>query len=118
MVKRIRLLLVFVLGFTLVGSSVFAAVFTPQEYSARRARLMEKIPDGVAIFLGAKAIVDYNEYYQNNDFIYFTGVEIPDAILIIDGQRKQSIIFYSISEREAQSRGISTDYVLKPRETT
>jgi Xaa-Pro aminopeptidase len=118
MVKRIQLLSVFVLGFTLLGSSVFAAVFTPQEYAERRARLMEKIPDGVAIILGAKANVDYNEYYQNNDFIYFCGVEIPDAILIIDGQRKQSTIFYSISEREAQSLGISTDYVLKPKETT
>jgi Xaa-Pro aminopeptidase len=118
MVKRTRLLLGFILGFILLGSSVFAAVFTPQEYAARRARLMEKIPDGVAIILGAKANVDYNEYYQNNDFIYFTGVEIPDAILIIDGQRKQSSIFYTISEREAQGLGISTDYVLKPMEIT
>jgi len=118
MVKSIRILLLFILGFALLGSSVNAAVFTVEEYAARRSKLMEKIPDGVAIILGAKANVDYNEFYQNNDFMYFSGVEVPDSILIIDGQRRQSIMFYSLSEREAQSMGISTDYVHEPGGTT
>jgi Xaa-Pro aminopeptidase len=79
---------------------------------------MQKIPDGVAIILGAKARVGYNEHYQNNDFMYFTGIEIPDAILIIDGIHKESILFYTISERGARNHGISVDYVQKPSEVT
>jgi Xaa-Pro aminopeptidase len=118
MIKRIRFLSLMTLSILLVGSSVFASMFSPQEYAARRARLMEKIPDGVAIILGAKSRVDYNEYYQNNDFMYFTGVEVPDALLIIDGIRKESILFYTISERGARNHGISLDYVQKPSEVT
>jgi Xaa-Pro aminopeptidase len=118
MVKRIRFLSVLILGIMLVGPFVFAAKFSTREYAARRAKLMEKIPDGVAIILGAKFHVEYNEYYQNNDFMYFTGVEVPDSILIIDGVRKESILFYTISEREARNIGISLDYVHKPKETT
>ena len=118
MVKRIRLLSLLGMGILLVGSSVLAAVFPSQEYASRRARLMEKIPDGVAIVLGAKTRVGYNEYYQNNDFTYFTGVEVPDAILIVDGVHKESILFYTISEREARNHGISLDYVHNPSEVT
>jgi len=118
MIKRIRFLSIIAFGILLVGSSLFAAMFSTQEYAARRARLMEKIHDGVAIILGAKPRVDYNEYYQNNDFMYFTGVEVPDAILIIDGVRKENLLFYTIAERGARNLGISLDYVQKPREIT
>ena len=75
MIKRFQFLSIITFGILLLGSSLFAAQFTKEEYAARRSQLVEKIPDGVAIILGAKARVDYNEYYQNNDFIYFTGVE-------------------------------------------
>ncbi len=118
MIKRFRFLSIIAFGILLVGSSLFAAMFSTQEYAARRGRLMEKITDGVVIILGAKPRVDYNEYYQNNDFMYFTGVEVPDAILIIDGVRKESILFYTISERGARNHGISLDYVQKPSEVT
>jgi Xaa-Pro aminopeptidase len=79
---------------------------------------MEKIPDGAAIILGAKHRVDYNEYYQNNDFMYFTGVEVPDSILIVDGVQKESILFYTISERGARNLGIDLAYVHNPEEVT
>ncbi|UCE41054.1 MAG: aminopeptidase P N-terminal domain-containing protein [Candidatus Aminicenantes bacterium] len=118
MIKRFLILSGIAFGILLVGSSLFASIFTPQEYAARRARMMKKIPDGVAIFLGAKSRVDYNEYYQNNDFMYFTGVEVPDAILIIDGIHEESILFYTLSERGARNHGISLDYVQKPSEVT
>jgi Xaa-Pro aminopeptidase len=118
MTKRFRILSIFVLVLFLVGSSLLAGQFTRDEYATRRGRLMEKIPDGIAIILGAKARVDYNEYYQNNDFMYFTGVEVPDAILIIDGVRKESILFYTISERGARNVGIDLEYVRNPCEVT
>ena len=118
MAKRFRILSLLVLGVLLFGSSLSAGVFTKDEYAARRARLMEKIPDGVAIILGAKLRVGYNEHYQNNDFIYFTGVEAPDAVLIIDGVRRESALFLTLTERGARNEGISLDYVQKPRGVT
>ncbi len=80
--------------------------------------MMEKIPDGAAIIFGAKPGVDYNEYFQNNDFMYFTGVEVPDSVLVLDGVREECTLFYSISEREARNVGISLDYVRRPKEVT
>jgi len=118
MTKRFRIFSILAFGLFLVGSSHLAGQFTRDEYATRRGRLMEKIPDGIAIILGAKARVDYNEYYQNNDFMYFTGVEVPDAVLIIDGVRKESILFYNISERGARNVGIALEYVRNPREVT
>jgi Xaa-Pro aminopeptidase len=79
---------------------------------------MEKIPDGVAIILGAQSQPGYYEFYQNNDFVYFTGVEIPNSVLIIDGIRKESVLFFTISEHGARSEGISLDVVRKPKKTT
>lgn len=118
MAKRIWFLSLIAFVILLVESSLFGAHFTKEEYSARRERLMEKIPDGIAVVLGAKPRVDYNEYFQNNDFMYFTGVEVPDAILIMDGIRKESTLFYSISERGARNLGIDLAYVRDPRGVT
>lgn len=117
--KKISLTLsMFLLVILLVASSLSAALFDKSEYAARRLKLMEKIPDGVAIILGAQSCRGYNEYYQNNDFMYFSGVEIPNAFLIIDGKHKESTLFYTISERAARNEGISLDLIRKPREVT
>jgi len=52
---------------------------------------MDHLGDSVAIFLGAKTPSGDYQFYQNNDLIYFCGVEIPNAILAIDGQKKESL---------------------------
>ena len=51
------------------------------EYASRRAKLMDEIPDGVVIIPGATSpIADY-QFFQSNDFLYFTGVEAPNSWL-------------------------------------
>jgi len=92
--------------------------FDKSEYAARRAKLMEKIPDGVAVILGATTPASDIQFYQNNDFYYFCGVEIPNAVLIMDGIRKQSTLFFTINEREARGEGISVELVRTPEEVT
>ena len=79
-------------------------------YAARRARLMERMPDGVAIVLGATSTTG-GEFFQNNDLMYFAGVEIPNAALLIDGRSKTSTLFFTITERGARNEGISLDLV-------
>ncbi len=96
----------------------YGNVFEKSEYAMRRQKLMDKVPDGIAIIRGAQLTGSYMEFYQNNDFMYFSGVEIPDAILIIDGIRRESILFFTISERAARSEGISVELVRNPKEVT
>jgi len=93
-------------------------VFDKSEYAMRRQKLMDKIPDGIAIIRGAQLTGSYMEFYQNNDFMYFSGVEIPDATLIIDGIRRESILFFTISERAARGEGIPVELVRNPKEVT
>jgi len=95
-----------------------ALVFPPDEYARRRARLMEHIGDGVAVFLGAKAPCSDYRFYQNNDLIYFCGVEIPNAILVVDGQKKESLLFFNMSEKEAESEGLPLSLIREPQKVT
>ena len=92
--------------------------FDKAEYAARRAKLMEKIPDGAAIVLGSTPATGYLEYFQNNDFMYFTGVEVPNAALIIDGRAKTSTVYFTLSEGAARNEGIPLDLVRNPKDAT
>ena len=93
-------------------------LFDRQEYAARRNRLMDKIPDGIAIILGATAPVGDREFRQGHDFAYFTGVEIPDAYLVLDGVRRESLLFFTLGEKAAEGEGIPLDLVRDPKENT
>ena len=85
----LRVLIIILLGFSTLS---IGGIFDKSEYTTRRAKLMNSITDGIAIILGSEG------RKQNSDFIYFTGVEEPNAILIIDGMKKESILFLSSVE--------------------
>jgi len=93
-------------------------LFDRTEYVARRSRLMDKIPDGIAVMLGATTPAGDREFRQGHDFAYFTGVEIPDAYLVIDGIRRESLLFFTIGEQEAEGEGLPLDLIRNPREIT
>ena len=93
-------------------------LFEKSEYRMRRERLMAKIPDGVAVLWGARAVTGYWEFFQNNDFAYFCGVEVPGAVLLIDGVSKRSTLFLDITERQARSENLSLELVHDPAEYT
>ena len=92
--------------------------FDKAEYAARRTKFMEQIPDGVAVILGATTPASDRQFFQGSDFFYFTGLEIPNAVLIMDGMRKASSLFFSLSESEAQGEGISLELVRNPAVVT
>jgi len=92
--------------------------FDNAEYAARRAKLMAQIPDGVAIIWGAQPSASYYRYTQNNDFMYLTGAEIPNAVLIVDGVAKTSTLVFTSTEAAARNDGISAELVKNPKEFT
>src|SRR5688572_14833279 len=71
---------------------VFTETFPPEEFATRRAKLMERIGDGVAILQGATEKPAEAAFRQNNQFFYLTGVEVPRALLIIDGRTNRSAL--------------------------
>jgi len=113
-----KIVTLLMLSFVLIAPVSAELLFEKSEYAVRRAKLMEKIPDGVAVIMGAQDVIGYKEFFQNNDFMYFCGVEIPNSILIIDGVRKESTLFFSISDRQAKGENISLELVHNPVEYT
>jgi Xaa-Pro aminopeptidase len=84
----------------LAAQPVFTNVFPPDEYAARRARVMEKLGDAVAIVLGATEPPGELPLRQNNQFHYLCGVVEPRAILVLDGKTKKTTLF--LNPRNAQ----------------
>lgn len=86
-------LLGFAMALPLVAQPVFTDVFPPDEYAARRARVMAKIGDGVAILQGTTERPGEQPLRQANQFFYLSGVVEPRAILVIDGRTHRSQLF-------------------------
>ncbi len=72
---------------------VFTNVFPPDEYAMRRAKVMEKIGDAVAIMQGTTERPGEQPLRQSNQFFYVTGVVEPRALLVMDGRTKKSTLF-------------------------
>jgi len=81
------------LALPLAAQPVFTEVFPPDEYAARRARVMAKIGDAVAIIQGTTERPGEQPLRQANQFFYLSGVVEPRAILVIDGRTHRSRLF-------------------------
>ncbi len=98
---------------SLAGSALAGVLpFETSEYAARRARLMARIPDGIAVLWGSAAGP------QTNELIYFCGVKIPRTILIVDGVRKESLLFYTTTDNFLRGENMSVDLARDPRTAT
>ncbi len=98
---RMRNIILFAIVVSQLGSALpaagrvyFTSFFPPQEFEARRARVMDVIgSSGVAILRGNEGMPGYHEFVQNNNTFYLSGVESPGAILLIDGKRRETHLF-------------------------
>ena len=85
---------------------IFTDSLPPEEFSARRSRVFEQIGDGVVVIQGTTELPSYNKFRQNNQFFYLTGVEVPRALLVMDGRTKTSTLFVlPRDERAERSEG-------------
>ncbi len=71
-------------------------------FKARREILMKEIEGSVAVLQGAPATRAYIPFRQDNNFYYLTGVEAPDALLLIDGLSRTSILFLPAQDKKAE----------------
>jgi Xaa-Pro aminopeptidase len=112
--RRQVLVLNALIAVLLITPTLSATPFDKPEYAARRSRLMAQIGDGAAVFLGATTPSSDVAFRQGHDFFYMSGVEIPDAILVVDGMRKESVLFFTMTEAEADGLAIPLDLVRAP----
>jgi len=62
-------------------------------HAGRRAELMKRVGNELMVFRGLPGPRENLAFRQDKNFWYLTGVESPDAALVLDGKRKKSILF-------------------------
>lgn len=86
----------------------FTNAFPPEEFAARRARVMDQIgSDAIAVIRGTGDTPVYVRFRQNNQLFYLTGVQVPNAMLLLDGRTKQATLFLARDERAERMDGPS-----------
>ncbi|HEU4712867.1 MAG TPA: Xaa-Pro peptidase family protein [Pyrinomonadaceae bacterium] len=88
--KSLNILFVLLL---LTAPTFAQPAYNKTEFAARRAKLFEKIPDGIAVIFGAKTQFYPVKFRQSPDFYYLTGIEEPGAVLVMVGHNKNAILF-------------------------
>jgi Xaa-Pro aminopeptidase len=79
-------------------------IFPPEEFAARRAKVVERIGDAIAILQGAAERPGEQPFRQNNQFFYLTGVVEPRAIVVIDGRTKRTTLFLQPYDERREQR--------------
>ena len=66
--------------------------FNKAEFAARRAKVFEKIGDGIAVVFANEEHPHSVRYREAPDFFYLTGIEEPGAVLLLNGKEKQAFV--------------------------
>lgn len=78
----------------LPGAGLFQTDFPPEEFAARRARLFDATgPGAVAVLQGAPPVRGFEVFRQTNDFYYCSGVEVPQACLLLKGADRTAALY-------------------------
>ena len=88
-----KLLITPLVLFVLTVSTFAQTPFNKEEFVARRAKLFEQIPDGIAVLFAAKGQHYPLKFRQAPDFYYLTGVEEAGAVLVMVGPTKGTFLF-------------------------
>ena len=65
----------------------------PQTFAARRAELAKQLKTGYAVLFARNEIPESAHYREDNDFYYFTGLQDPGAVMLMDVEKGTTAIF-------------------------
>ncbi|MFN0009675.1 MAG: aminopeptidase P N-terminal domain-containing protein [Planctomycetota bacterium] len=72
-------------------------------HSGRRAALRAKLGDGLVLVRGLPPTRDYTAFRQDKTFWYLTGVESPNAALLMDARSGEEILFLPKPNKMSES---------------
>ena len=91
---------------------------SPQELRRRLDLVLKRIGKNVALVPSAQKNPDYDEFRQSNRFFWLTGLETPDAYLLLNGATKKVTLLLAKQERGAAWEGLSHPGPEKVRQQT
>jgi Xaa-Pro aminopeptidase len=78
----------------------------PEEFARRRHVLAQEAKSGYIILFARNALPESAHYREDNDFFYFTGLQDPGAVLLMDLEKDETTIFEpQMAPRTAQVYG-------------
>jgi len=94
-------------------------MFTKDVYINRRKKLMEAVGKGIIMLLSNHAMLrngsdTFYRFRQDSTFLYYTGIQLPNCVLILDSATGEEILF---AEKPAESTLIWTGSTTQPNET-
>ena len=100
----------------------FTSDFTTQEFAARRATVYDAIGrDAVALMQGLPSVHSSAVFRQSNEFYYLTGVVAPQALVLLDGAARRTVLYLTKQDvRRAAVEGdlLSSDDPIKTANIT
>jgi len=100
----------------------FTTNFTVKEFADRRAKIYDAIgPDSVALMQGLPSVHSSAIFRQSNEFYYVSGVVVPQALLLMDGATRRSILYLpkqNVSRAAVEGDLLSSDDPAKTAATT
>ncbi|MCB0036034.1 MAG: aminopeptidase P N-terminal domain-containing protein, partial [Anaerolineales bacterium] len=91
--------------------------FTPDEYQRRRAKMVAQLRGsggGVYLTPSRHGRSAGETFRQLNDFIYCTGLELPDSVLVIDSNSAEVIVFAPEKDERFANASRPNDFPGRP----
>lgn len=91
-------------------------LFAPAEYARRRAALAGGLAAGGGIFVAPSraGLSDGTTFRQLDDFLYFTGLELPDSVLAIEAPAGRTTLFVPRRDPRFESPTRPNDFPGRP----
>ncbi len=91
--------------------------FRPQEYEYRRGHTMDGLRDsggGLLLTPSSDGVTHGGTFRQLDDFWYLTGLEIPSSMLVLDADRRRSLLFMPSRDPRFENPGRPNDFPGRP----
>lgn len=91
--------------------------FSVEEYDARREALLdevERLGDGVLLIPGAQGTSHGPSFRQLDDLHYFTGLEVPSSMLVVDPSTRSVILYAPARDARFENPGRRNDFPGRP----
>jgi Xaa-Pro aminopeptidase len=73
---------------------LFTADFTREEFARRRQAVLDAVGrEAIVVLQGAPTPGNFERFRQANDFYYLTGLESPNAYLLLNGRSRQATLY-------------------------
>ena len=106
MIRFLSLLALIFLGLSPAAAQPrIQADFSAEDFQVRRGKIYAALGDNLALIQGAGDPQGSIVFRQSNTFYYLSGLVIPNAYMLMDGQRRETTLYLTHSDPIQETNG-------------